>query len=407
MSEIKTIIELFDDCQLENVVAALALNPEKIVFVGFKKMMSNNKMNALKRFFEMKGMAVTLEYQVVGRYDFDAILSTLNRIIDTSSECVFDLTGGREMVLAAMGEVALNREIPMVQFDVKLGKLIPVKNCGNLSVLPEPSMLISECIALNGGVVFEGEDSFKWELNSEFVRDVEVMWQICKENCARWNKQSVILELLEHMGRIDESLCVKVDIKWAKEKRGDIYIDEEVMGQLVASRLITGYDLDEEVLTFKYKNEQVHRCITKAGNILEIYALLLLKEITKATPGFYDDIDMGVTVDWDGELHNGSTAELDTRNEIDIILMRGLVPIFVSCKNGEVHKEALYELSTVADKFGGKYAKKILLSTYICHDPESRRYILQRAKDMGIEVIDGVDCGDRERFLKVLRDKVK
>ncbi len=42
---------------------------------------------------------------------------------------------------------------------------------------------------------------------------------------------------------------------------------------------------------------------------------------------------------------------------------------------------ALYELETVASRFGGKYAKKVLVSVKKLSAP-----YLQRAREMGIEV---------------------
>ena len=43
----KTLIELFDVCQIENVIAALSFVPEKIVFVGFKETMTEKRKNDL------------------------------------------------------------------------------------------------------------------------------------------------------------------------------------------------------------------------------------------------------------------------------------------------------------------------------------------------------------------------
>ena len=124
-------------------------------------------------------------------------------------------------------------------------------------------------------------------------------------------------------------------------------------------------------------------------------------------PSFYDDIDVGIFVDWDGNIHNEACSQKDTRNEIDVILMKDLVPIFISCKNGEVKKEALYELSTMADRFGGEYARKVLLATYINNDDESRKAIKQRAQDMNISIIDNVDKMSKEDFIATLRKRTK
>ena len=50
-------------------------------------------------------------------------------------------------------------------------------------------------------------------------------------------------------------------------------------------------------------------------------------------------------------------------NEIDVIALDGFVPVIVSCKCGnQANKDAIYELETVARRFGGKYARKMLVS---------------------------------------------
>ena len=123
--------------------------------------------------------------------------------------------------------------------------------------------------------------------------------------------------------------------------------------------------------------------------------------------GNFADIGIGTIVDWDGVVHGDVTNAVDTRNEIDIILMRYLVPLFISCKNGEVHTEALYELQTVAEKFGGDYVKKILIATYISRDKESRKYIMQRARDMNIDIIENADKLDKKAFVAMLRKRAK
>ena len=73
---------------------------------------------------------------------------------------------------------------------------------------------------------------------------------------------------------------------------------------------------------------------------------------------------------------------MDVMNEIDVLLLEGYVPVFISCKNGKINQMPLYELDAVASRFGGKYVKKQLAIT----QPTSRAH-LNRAKEMGIEVI--------------------
>ena len=114
----------------------------------------------------------------------------------------------------------------------------------------------------------------------------------------------------------------------------------------------------------------------------------------------------GVFIDWDGELHDRLDDEHDTENEIDVVLMKGVMPVFISCKNGTIDGEELYKLVAVARRFGGKYVKKVLIATYLGRkaDSDSMKHLRQRAKDMKINFIDGVHTLDSGEFYKMLRN---
>ena len=69
-------------------------------------------------------------------------------------------------------------------------------------------------------------------------------------------------------------------------------------------------------------------------------------------------------------------------NEIDVLLLRGYVLTFISCKGGDVDQMDLYELDTVASRFGGKYARRELVTA----NPLETHHD-QRAEEMNITVI--------------------
>ncbi len=408
MFKIKTLIELFDTCQIENVIAGLSFLPEKIVFVGFKETMTEKRKGDLERFFKMRGVDIELEFEIVGRYDYSDICEKLNVIIDRNEDCCFDLTGGKELVLTAMGAVSAVRNLPMLQFDIREDKLLRVNNCNDIPIPAKNSMTIAENVVLNGGaIVADEKDDFKWDMNADFKKDIEKIWGICKRNCGLWNRMSTVFENMERYGRIDSSFSVSVNMAHMRNCHQDTFQDMRTIEMLKNDRLIFDYILDGDMLSFRYKNAQVHQCLSKAGNILELYTYKTALEIVTNDPEYYDDIDIGVFVDWDGVIHSEDSNAKDTRNEVDIILMRGLIPVFISCKNGEVRKEALYELNTVAERFGGEYVKKILLTTYISSDKDSREFIIQRARDMKIDIIEGVDKMTRNEFATMLRRKAR
>ncbi len=405
----KTLIELFDECQIENVVAGIRFLPEKIVFVGFKEVMKKKKIRDLENFFQMRGKVPTLEFVEVDRYQYDDICEKLHTIIDQNEDCCFDLTGGKELVLAAMGDVSSQRNLPMFQFNVRSGTFIRIARCENLEEPERVALSIAEIITLNGGILLTEEaEDFSWTLEDDFCHDVQHLWNLCKQNCGLWNRQCMVFSGLETFGEYDsQTLQVCANLKELKEQHRDIYLNRHLLNELCSRRMLLDYHQTEDTVSFQYKNEQIHQILTKSGNILELISYLAVRTISWEDPGYYDDMDIGVHVDWDGLLRKGTPGEKKIKNEIDIILMRDLVPVFISCKNGEVEKEDLYELSAVANRFGGEYAKKIMLATYVSTSAESKKYLIQRAEDMGIDLIADLHLLDAKKFEQTLRKRVK
>ena len=95
---------------------------------------------------------------------------------------------------------------------------------------------------------------------------------------------------------------------------------------------------DERRIKFKYKSTDMKDFLCDPGGILELYAYIMAKDSEK-----YDDAAVGVHLDWDGVIHPYGTSK-DIVNEIDVILMKDNIPIFISCKkmdecfNGDVQK---------------------------------------------------------------------
>lgn len=94
-------------------------------------------------------------------------------------------------------------------------------------------------------------------------------------------------------------------------------------------------------------------------------------------------------------------------NEIDVILMKNLIPIFISCKNGQIEIDELYKLNTVAEPFGGKYAKKVLIASEIDKMGKVGVYLKLRASEMGIRVIEDVDSMEETELKKAVLNLYK
>ncbi len=387
------LVELFDLSRLENVAAAMIYKPQKVIFIGFAEMMTEKRRRDILRFFRIKKISAEAEFKTVGRYDFRSVIQCLEEIADENDDCFFDVTGGRELPLVAMGVVAAERRIPLFQLDIKGCRTVPLKNCEGLSEYGSPKMTVDECIVLSGGAVVRSR-RFS-DADKALTADMNRIWEICRRSSTAWNRQTK--QLAAFCQSETDSLLVRINP--FKPEAAELLAEDGLVAQLRRESLILDYRSGNNEISFRFKAAHIHGIIAKSGNILELYTYMTAKRMkSKEDRAVFCDAASSVYIDWDGIVHEPSDSVKDTVNEIDVMLMRGIRPVFISCKGGEVKKEALYELAAVSDKFGGRYASKLLVCTHIGGSAQGRKYLLQRAGDMHIRVIEGVDKMTRDEF---------
>lgn len=401
-----TYVEFFDKDAVENVCACLAHKPDRVIFLGADKKKMERHIIRYKKVFEERNIDIDFAVpKSVTKNDLQTMVDVLTQIAEENNDCVFGLTGGEDLHLVAMGIVYERykdkKNIQMHRFNLKNNTIIDCDQDGK-TILEEtlPSLTVQENIRIYGGdVIYESEKSgttYRWSYTDEFISDINTMWDICRENPRKWNTHIGILAKAETLKNEPAALlCTKVktdDLKSHMESTG---VKPETLKSLVqkmySEGLIPEYRIDENEFCVTYKDEQVKRCLTKAGQVLEMkMSVLLMKAKDKKGNPIYNDVVNGVYIDWDGKLQKSSDTP-DTANEIDVLAMRGTIPVFISCKNGKVLIDELFKLNSVAEQFGGKYAQKILIAPGLYKNELSQyEYLFQRAEDMHIRVIDSI-----------------
>ena len=161
----------------------------------------------------------------------------------------------------------------------------------------------------------------------------------------------------------------------------------------------------ENEISYRYKDLRLRNCLRKEGTVLELTTLIASSELMdRSGERLYNDAMNGVVIDWDGVLHSHGQDTSDVENEIDVFLMKGLVPILISCKNGMTDTDELYKLQTVANRFGGGYAKKVLITTCLRKNERRLESLKQRAKEMKIRLIENVHSMSFEEFKNKLKN---
>jgi hypothetical protein len=102
------LIELFDRTPVENIIATLALKPEKVFFVGSDARKARLAVPLYQQILEGRGMKVDMQVRSAAKNDLENITEVFYDIIMNESDgkqIVVDISGGDESTLVAVGMI--------------------------------------------------------------------------------------------------------------------------------------------------------------------------------------------------------------------------------------------------------------------------------------------------------------
>lgn len=399
-----TYVEFFDKTSVRNICSCLANTPEKVIFVGDNQKLMKKYVGIYRELFLQRGRNIDFSYRSVAKNDLDSVMRVLSEIVEKNDEIVFDLDGGEDVFLMAVGmiyERYFDRNIKLQRVNVQSNTIcLGVNEEKYISALTIPEHIR----IYDGNVIFDDvirEGTHIWDHTEDFKNDIDRMWEICRRDNTLWNREVKDLQFLEKKALPSKNeLTIRIS-KEALERP----LDVKIMESLIKEGLILDYNDDGEYISYRYKNAQVKRCLAKAGQVLEMKIYSLAKSVVDAKGNaVYDDVMNGVCIDWDGDdLENGEGIVVE--NEIDVMMTKGVVPVFISCKNGQVDVNELYKLNTVAHRFGGDYAKKVLIVTNLERnggDPAA--FFRDRARSMGIRLLENIQHSSDSELERVIKN---
>lgn len=382
-------IEFFDEEPIDNLITCMHFRMDKVLFFGHSDVMTKERIAATRKSLKNICGITDVEFFEVSQKNLYKIVEFMEKEIckevNAGGKCFFDLTGGEDLVLVAMGILSTQHKVPMHKYALPedelylLNKWDDVPRVDECVASRELQLTLDDIIGLYGGVInYRQQKNVKSHLeNAEFERDVVQMWDVAQKDAGKWNALSSVLKasVKYESGLLRISMQPK-DLEKIAKKTPDMSSVREIekyLQQLGAQGILEQVHINEQNISYTFKNDMIRDCLMDAGCLLELHTYY-----EKRNSGKYSDCRVGVHIDWDGVIHG---YEVDVENEIDVMLLEGKIPIFISCKNGKVNQMALYELDAVAGRFGGKYVKKELAATQRI----SQAYV-KRAEEMNIAI---------------------
>ena len=386
-----TLIKCFTRSHINNIAVCLQLMPEKLILVGDGGIMEE-PVRRYRRILQQRKFPTSVCTVDTSGKDFAALCRILCEIVTAEEDPVIDLTGGDETAIMAVGAVLaqlsphVRQKIRVEKFDRKACCML---DCLQNICLPQrenAALGVEELIALHGGALHTDSYQPSADVSPE---DLDPLWQIVSKDPKGWNRAITILSEFERYSKTDNKTRILVDLRTCsisalpqKEEILRKFLEQLHRNGIVINRSSRDY------LEYTYTGSLQRFCTQKAGNVLELKTLLEGRSILESGVPFFQDCRMGVNIDWDGILYDRTLHIQETRNEIDVVLMHGCTPLFISCKNGQIGDEELYKLHTVAQRFGGPHAGKMLIATNLDRKSDAANSsFAQRAWDMDIFLV--------------------
>ncbi len=385
----KVLIELFDTEQIFNYLATLIFKPEKVYFVGDNKIMDENCRKKAKQLARTQKLNTDFFYRYINPNDFYSLRNKIAEIIEDEkklgNECVIDVTGGRDLALVAAGYLmSLGTEI--IRYDPKIKKFHSLASGETFDA--DINLSCEDIITVAGGTIFSNTHSFSFSSDEqEMLRKIISIYY---KNRGNWNK------FVKYLQRISKKDGEKVGERLWIEAPATLNTDgktfsanSEILSELEKASAISDFHFSqkENRLEFRYKSSEIANLLVNEGVWLELIVYFTVKNTD-----IFTDSDTGVKFIWDIPESGNSLSDLlsdnTPRNEVDVMAVMGIKPIFISCKTRAPINEDLNELYAIRERFGGELACAVLATT---KRVERESPIYERARAMGIEIIHEQD----------------
>ena len=371
----ETLIELYDERPLENVLGVDMFHPKRVVYICPGSVASDlNLQNKLRLYFRHRSLHVELIFYRAGMFDAEEVLKVFRKVLSLYPDSVLDITGGTDAVLFAAGLLSAESSIPVITYSRKENKFYNIRNAPFCDDLPcDVCYTVEDCFLMAGGSMRPGRVDNS--ILSDYLDDIEPFFRVYLKHRRPWTK---IVTFIQRVSPADSegrfSLLVSGGYTVKGERAARISAPEDALRDLESIGFLSDLEIvPEESVSFRFRDAQIRTWLRDVGSVLELY-------IYKACldTGLFQDVITSAVVDWDGSGRQNAVT-----NELDVMCTRGITPVFISCKTCDVKTEALNELAILRDRFGGKIAKAAIVTA-----EKGGAAMRNRASELGIDVFD-------------------
>lgn len=391
----KTLIELYDERPLLNVLCTEMFRPERTVFVCPPNVASNKHVQQKMRdYFARRGVESDLIFKSVSTVDAAQVEKCLKDLVAQYPDCAVDVAGGTDAALFASGALCAVSDVPAFTYSRRRNTFYNIHNAAFAHDLPcTVKLSVRDSFEIAGGSMRTGRVGDDVDV-AQYMDLIDRLFAVYLKFRKDWPK---IVNYMQRISQSPEDVAPDMHVEGAYAVKGDygrrVYANEKALRALENAGLISDLRIrSNESVAFTFLDATIRKWLRDVGSALEMYTYKACLDT-----GLFDDVRVSAIVDW-----NSEKAQKDSvTNELDVMCTRGVSTYFISCKTGSVQTEALNELAILRDRFGSKVARAAIVT---CERGGSSASMRNRARELEIDVIDlnDLQSGNIAACLKAL-----
>ena len=362
-------IDFFDKDIVSTLLPVTTMEPDKVCFLIDKRIASGKDSKNLELAINKRLPGTKVEFYPV---EIDSVLdinANIEKIVSENQDDVkyIDLTGGSELMSACGYRAAKEHGITAIYIDVRRENVL---NIDTAEIIKEVNHLTLEDWLNAVGAKRLG-DSRDLPPEEEFD-DIIAVSEVLFDHIPDW--QSLCQHIANRIAQTN-GMEIEIPVNICKSRKGLTAIENAFEDYGLWTR-VDSEDTDSRRV-YRFTDKRRRGYITTFGVWLEFYIYIQALRV-------YDEAAVGVVIDW----YEGDNIDTED-NEIDVMVMRRSVPIFISCKMRKPVSGDLYEVGFMASKLSGARAKGIVATTYPVKEyGTSPKRMYQRMKKLKIGLIE-------------------
>lgn len=368
------LIRCLSNEAIENTISVLNYRFDKVIYFSYEKTINTHRKH-IETFVRNVCKVQNVDFITLNRCNKDKIREYLNNYLNNDDKIFFDLKGAKNTCSIVFISFAIKNRLPIYTWNVRKNEIEIMNEDSSYSLdtleNKRIDLTVQQYIEMLGGKVLKCENDFV-ESNKEVI---EKMINIRKDYSYIWSYFATIVQ--NHKNESNTISIENISNVLSSFNNNLVTIDNiySIVDRMEHDGLIKILEKNSNRIKYKFLYDSLNTIFGKSGNVFE-YTVYFDNMIDK-TPG---EILLGALLDWDGKIQKENID--DVTNEIDVIKLDDYILSFISCKDKHsLDKECIYELQTVASKFGDKYVKKMIACSQNCN-----KGFVSRAKDLKIRV---------------------